>query len=88
MHIGHGEHHHDHDAEEIQGFASLDQALAVMQYMLDHNRHHAEELHNLTHRLEAMEKDNAAALLDMALDAFHQGNQRLEAAIEALKKEG
>ena len=78
-------HSHDHSHSHGQE-VSAEERLALLKYMVQHNAHHAEELHGLTHRLEAMDQNNAAALLDMALDAFQQGNERLEAAIACLKK--
>ena len=56
-----------------------------MSYMLDHNRHHAEELHELCHKLEASGKGEAAKLIDEAVDRFGEGNELLAKALEALK---
>ena len=84
MHDGH---HHDHYSHE-HGFETIEQAIALMTYMLDHNKHHAEELHELSHKLEAMGKSDAACLLDAAVDGFVTGNAMLESALENIKKEG
>ncbi|MBR6205719.1 MAG: hypothetical protein IKQ73_00925 [Oscillospiraceae bacterium] len=59
-----------------------------MTYMLEHNRHHAEELHELCHKLEAMGKGEAANLLDASVDDFRAGNAMLESALDILKGEG
>ena len=80
-------HTHTHAHEHTEGFASMDQAEALMTYMLDHNRHHAEELHELCHKLEASGKSEAAALLHDAVDRFGEGNALLESALEKLKQE-
>ena len=82
MHDAHG-HHHGH----IEGFDSLEQAAALMQYMLEHNKHHAAELHEVSHRLEHMDKSEAAYLIDAAVEHFNSGNEMLESALENLKKE-
>ena len=84
MHDGH---HHDHHTHE-HGFETIEQAIALMTYMLEHNKHHAEELHELSHKLEAMGKGDAACLLDASVDGFMTGNAMLESALENLKKEG
>ncbi len=86
MHMEPGFHHHHHD-EEPKAFESVEQAVAVMSYMLEHNQHHAEELHELSHRLEAMGKSEASYLLDDALDKYASGNAMLAAALENLRKE-
>ena len=80
-------HSHPHDHAAVSGFESSEQAMALMGYMLDHNRHHAEELHELCHKLAASGKTEAAALLHDAVDQFGEGNALLEAALEKMKQE-
>ena len=53
--------------------------------MLDHNRHHADELHEVGHKLAHTGKEEAAKLLHEAVDAFNRGNELLAKALEALK---
>ncbi|MCR5173807.1 MAG: cobalt transporter [Oscillospiraceae bacterium] len=84
MHEGHEHTHHGDDL----GFETVAQAVALMTYMLEHNRHHAEELHELCHKLEAMGKGEAANLLDASVDDFRAGNAMLESALDILKGEG
>ena len=46
------EHSHEHTA------SSPEEVLALLKYMLEHNRHHAEELHDLAHQVpEDVDKD-------------------------------
>ena len=81
------EHGHEHSHEHSHGgFESVEQAVAVMTYMLDHNRHHAEELHDVCHKLEDMGKAEAAEILGAALHEYAHGNEHLAEALEALKK--
>ena len=56
MHEGHEHTHHGDDL----GFETVAQAVALMTYMLEHNRHHADELHDVCHKLEDMGKAEAA----------------------------
>ncbi len=79
MHDGH-DHHHHHDEPREAG-----ENLALLTYMLDHNRHHAEELHDLAHDLSDEGKEAAAALLHEALEAYEKGNEKLAQALEAAK---
>ena len=56
-------HTHSHAAA-----SSPEEALALLKYMLDHNRHHAEELHELAHNYDAVEEMNEANdLIEQAL---------------------
>ena len=95
MHDSHGahDHAHTHDHEHAHshehshgGFDSIEQAVALMTYMLDHNRHHAEELHDVCHKLEDMGKTEAAEKLGQALHSYTHGNEHLAEALEALKE--
>ena len=79
---GHG---HVHTHGPVSAFDSIEQAEALMSYMLDHNRHHAEELHELCHKLAASGKSDAAKMIDEAVDCFSDGNELLAKALEALK---
>ena len=88
------EHGHTHDHEhshthphEHGGFASPEQAMALMKYMLDHNQHHAEELHEVCHKLEDMGKAEAAEKLGRALNSYYEGNAFLAEALKALEAE-
>ena len=75
---------HGHSHDELQPM-SREEILKLLSYMLDHNRHHAEELHELCHKLEATGKGAAAQLIDEAVDRFGDGNELLARALEALK---
>ena len=85
MHEHEHEHTHPHEHGDIPAFDSLEQAEALMSYMLDHNRHHADELHEVGHKLAHTGKAEAAKLLHEAVDAFNRGNELLAKALEALK---
>ena len=88
-------HTHDHDHDPVHGhthegiaaFDSTEQAVRILGYMLDHNKSHAEELHEICHRLEATGEEIAAEYLDKAVDAFRDGNSLMEEALRALNKE-
>ncbi len=79
---GHG---HVHTHGPISAFDSIEQAEALMSYMLDHNRHHAEELHELAHDLSDEGRDAAAALLHEALELYEKGNEKLAQALDAAR---
>ena len=77
------EHTHDHDHHHHQGHASPEESLALLTYMLGHNRHHAEELHELAHSVEG----EAAQLLHEAVVDLTVGNEKLAEALRILKGE-
>ena len=57
------------------------QALAVLQYMLDHNIHHAGELSDIAAQFDG----EARHQLLHAVESFDQANGYLSAALELLK---
>ncbi len=70
--------HHDHSHEHIEPAETL----AILNYMLDHNRHHAEELHDIAH---SAQPEEAAKLLHEAVTLFGQANDKLEQALQLMK---
>ena len=85
----HGEGHahtHEHTHNDVSAFESVEQATALVSYMLDHNRHHADELHDLAHKLEASGNDESAKLISEALEKFYEGNDILEKGLQLLKE--
>ena len=68
---GHGHHHHHHGDASTE--ATDDEKLAMLRYMLDHNRDHAEELAGLS--MTASEE--VEAVLAHALKHFNQTNELL-----------
>ena len=80
------EHHdHDHPHEHTHAEASSpEETLALLTYMLGHNRHHAEELHDLAHGVDDAQ---ARELLHEAVDLLADSNDRLAAALALLKGE-
>ena len=71
---GHGHHHEEHSPEEV---------LALLKYMADHTRHHAEELHELAHSAGG----DAEQLIHDACESFQSGIAKLKEALRLLKKE-
>jgi ABC-type transporter Mla subunit MlaD len=59
-----------------------DQVVAVLQYMLDHNVHHAGELSDMADQLTG----EARHQLLHAVESFDQANGYLSAALEELRK--
>lgn len=82
-------HTHDHGHEQehphthTHDHHSPEEALALLAYMVQHNRHHAEELHELAHSMD----DEAAQLIHDAILDFDLGNEKLDEALKLLKGE-
>ncbi len=74
---------HEHDHTHAPA-SSPEETLALLNYMLAHNRHHADELHELAH---GVTDEAAQDLIHEAVDALRESNLRLEEAL-ALLKEG
>lgn len=74
MHVHEHEHHEHHSPEE---------AVALLQYMIGHNRHHIEELHDLAHSIDG----DAESLIHDACVDFQVGCEKLDEALKLLKGE-
>ena len=76
-------HPHDHEHTHSHDHHSPEEALALLTYMLGHNRHHAQELHELSHDVDG----EAQQLLHDAVVDFTLGNEKLAEALRILKGE-
>ena len=76
---------HDHNHPHTHGNASVsrEELLALLRYMLNHNAHHAEELHELAHDCE----NSAAELLHEAVEDIKRSNAKIEEALRLLSEE-
>ncbi len=79
-------HSHDHDHEHehcaVCGGTSAE-TVALLSYMLDHNRHHADELHDLAHELDG----EARELVHAAVIDIESSNDKLARALKLIKTE-
>lgn len=81
MHEGH-EHHIARASNEGPG-----KILAMLTYMLEHNRHHADELHEIAHKLSHEGYSEASDMLHEAVGDFEAGNTKLDKALNLIKGE-
>ncbi len=79
------EHEHTHDHEHAHGEQPKDEDTAVLAYMLDHNKHHAQELAVIAKHLREQGKEEAAAQVERGVEDFEKGNMRLSIALSLLK---
>ena len=84
---GHGhDHHHDHEGGCCcGGHEQPDENVAILTYMLDHNKHHALELKEIAKHLREIGKDEAAAQIEKGVEDFEKGNMRLSIALSLVK---
>ncbi len=76
-------HTHDHGHDHVHSHdLPGDKTAALLQYMLDHNIHHAAELNDIAQQLSG----EARHQLLHAVESFDQANGYLSAALELLKK--
>ncbi len=75
-------HEHTHDHEHTHEVHAPEETIALLTYMVDHNRHHADELHELAHSLDG----EAQRRLHEAVDALRSGNEKLTEALRMLKE--
>ena len=75
------EHGHTHEHCHCHE-ATAQETLTLLEYMLDHNRHHADELHETAHGLDG----EAKTLVHAAVIDIESSNDKLAKAIALLKK--
>ena len=78
-------HHHEGCGCGCGGHEVQDENVAVLAYMLDHNRHHALELKEIAKHLREAGKDDAAAQIEKGVEDFEKGNMRLGIALSLVK---
>ena len=89
-------HHHHHDHEHNCGGACgscpskcehtpMEELMALMQYMVNHNAAHAKELADLAAQLEKAGSHAAFEQVMAAVSDFEKGNMRLSTVLAALK---
>lgn len=91
----HHEHCHEHDhGEDAQHphththanakAQSPEETIAMLRYMIDHNRHHGEDMHEIFHALADSGKTEAAELVHQAMHLSEDANGKLEDAMKKL----
>ncbi len=85
-------HEHTHEHPHPHGAAAdanaSQKTVALLSYMVEHNKAHAQEVHDLAHELSADGKKEASALIHRGVNLYREGNELLERALAALKGEG
>lgn len=91
----HGQDHahtHSHECSgSCQGCSSqcehtpLEELMALMQYMVNHNASHAKELADLANQLEKMGSHTAYEQVMAAVSDFEKGNMRLSVVLSSMK---
>ena len=81
-HLGH-DHEHTHDHPHVHPDMPAEKVAALLQYMLEHNIHHAGELSDMAGQLTG----EARHQLLHAVESFDQANGYLSAALDLLKGE-
>ena len=76
------EHHHDHEAKDPAALSELEKARMLLSHMLDHNRHHEEEMAGLAARLEAAGEPAAAKKVRSARARRVEANLALMEAVD------
>ena len=73
---------HDHAHKDTSNTSAKD--LALLKYMLEHNKQHARELAETGNRLAGAGLENAAELINGAVHYFDHANENLEKAVKLI----
>ena len=74
-------HNHDHNNDHAEAPDASPKDIALLKYMLEHNRQHARELAEAGGRLAGEGLANAAELINDAAHYFDRANEKLEKAV-------
>ena len=80
-------HTHDHSADHAIGETPMDELLALMKFMVDHNDAHAQELATLADQLQEAGKKRAYKQIMDAVSDFDMANATLNAVLQNLQDE-
>lgn len=85
MHEDHS-HVHEHNGHTHEGLKkyTLEEAYKILEYTIEHNKHHGEDLHELYHAFEDNGKPEAAKLILEADHYFDHGNEKLAEALKVI----
>ena len=91
----HGEHHDHNHSHDCGGACAscasgcnhtpMEELLALMQYMANHNAAHTKELADLASQLQKAGNDAAYEQVMAAVSDFEKGNMRLQVTLASLK---
>ena len=73
-----GEAHQENCSQEV---------VALLNYMLSHNEHHAQELDQMAENLQKLGMEDAAKTIKEGVADFQKGNMRLGLALTLVKSE-
>lgn len=76
------EHVHEHGAEK----GELAETRALLNYMLEHNEHHTEELEDISDRMKELDLSAEAEMLDLCIGHYKKGNEMLEKALLSINE--
>ena len=82
-----GGHVHSHTHEEIADGTPMEELLALMKFMVNHNDAHAQELAELAQQLKGVGKDRAYYQIMDAVANFDMVNAQLDAVVKELSVE-
>ena len=79
-------HSHEHEHSHTHGLVeNRDQIVALLDYMVKHNKSHEAELTRIIEKLGDLDKADAAELVESAQKCFKEGNDLLLKAYELVK---
>ena len=81
------DHLHEHGHEHHNSHTPMDEFLALMKYMTDHNAAHAKELAELAYKLDEVGSHMAYHKVMDAVACFEQGNSMLSEVLHDLGME-
>lgn len=77
----HDTHSHSHNND----FSSLEEIVAMLKYMTNHNASHTNELLSIADKLKTIDNEEAYTKIMSAIDEYKKGNDYLAQALDSLE---
>lgn len=98
-HVHSHSHESGHDHEHTHGHSHqcsgcgedgcsgcTEEVVALLNYMLSHNEHHADELDQMAENIAKLDMQDASKLIKDAVSEFQKGNMKLSLALTLVKE--
>lgn len=79
-------HEHEHVHSHAGGQGTMEEDIALLAYMADHNHHHADEIADLGNRLRSKGMEEAADMIKEGVKAFTRANELFAEALKLVKR--
>ncbi len=85
-HEDHDHHHHGHGPHDAGSPSDGEKLEKMLEYWVHHNEDHARSFKEWAHRARSMDREDVGAVLEAAAEEAVRQNEKLEHALDLLRK--